>query len=119
MKDTILIAEDETLLRELHQKRFQTFFKDYKLETYENGRQLKERLDGGTEGIALVFSDVDMPEMTGIEVTKHKYGIPFIFTTGREENKPDIESVGGTYLSKPCNLKQFQEAITKVLQTNQ
>jgi len=84
------------------------------VETASNGKEAAERVKGGA--FDAIVSDIQMPEMTGIEflraVRAHDLDVPVILMTG----KPDIESAiraveygAFRYLTKPVAGQQLWE----------
>ncbi|WP_293785079.1 LytTR family DNA-binding domain-containing protein [uncultured Pedobacter sp.] len=66
----------------------------------------------------IIFMDVDMPELTGIELSKliRKYTDKLILTTSHSKYALDAFDVeADQFLLKPFNLKKFVSAIEKVL----
>ena len=67
--------------------------------------------------IDLLFLDIEMPEMTGIELVKAigKLEIPFVFTTAIDTYAVEAFELGATdYLIKPITYSRFVKSIERV-----
>jgi two-component system chemotaxis sensor kinase CheA len=64
---TVLVVEDSLAVRELQRSILEAA--GYRVEAARDGREALERL-GQDESIQLVVTDVDMPNMTGLELTR-------------------------------------------------
>lgn len=115
----ILIVDDDKTTRRLlslYLKR-----KGYETVTAENGLEAMEKV--GTEDINLIVTDLNMPYMDGIELTKTLKSsswssIPIIMVTteaDEEEKKKGREAGIDDYLVKPANAEQIHESIKKIL----
>ncbi len=80
----VLVVEDSLAVRELQRGILEAG--GYRVETARDGREALERL-GRDESIELVLTDVEMPEMDGIELTKAiradpaRSGLPVVIVT--------------------------------------
>ena len=83
---------------------------------YENAQLGLDRLE--QEDVDLIFLDVEMPNMTGIEFLEQAPILPMvIFTTSKAEyayNAFEFKAVD--YLKKPFNYKRFSEGINRALE---
>ena len=88
------------------------------VETASNGKEAAERVKGG--GFDVIVSDIQMPEMTGIEFLKavraHDLEVPVILMTGQ----PSVESAMRAieygvfrYLAKPVAGQQLWETVLR------
>ncbi|MGB0882759.1 MAG: LytR/AlgR family response regulator transcription factor [Vicingaceae bacterium] len=113
-KQKAIIVEDEKLARDL--------VKNYLL-THKNIELIGEYADGfsGLKAINelkpdIVFLDVQMPKLTGLELLELVEGNPhIIFTTAYDEyaiNAFDLNAVD--YLLKPFSKERFDKALDKV-----
>jgi DNA-binding LytR/AlgR family response regulator len=112
----VLIAEDEMPAREL--------LVDYLLTRPElkltciakNGPEALDRLSHGTYD--LVFMDVDLPRMTGIQILERLREMPYIiFTTAHDRYAIKAFEFGAVdYLLKPFTLERFNQSVDKFLQ---
>ena len=115
----ILVVEDNEELLALMQ---QVLSKNYHVFTAKNGKQamniiMKEKLD-------LVVSDVMMPIMDGIELTKQLksdksfWQLPIILLTAKnkEEDKTEAYAVGAdAYITKPFKFDELEVRINALL----
>lgn len=115
----ILVVEDN---EELLALMLQVLSKNYHVFTAKNGKQamniiMKEKLD-------LVVSDVMMPIMDGIELTKQLksdksfWQLPIILLTAKnkEEDKTEAYSVGAdAYITKPFKFEELEVRINALL----
>lgn len=115
-KQKAIIVEDEKLARDL--------VKNY-LSSQENIELIGEFSDGfsGLKAINelkpdIVFLDVQMPKLTGLELLELVEGSPhIIFTTAYDEyaiNAFDLNAVD--YLLKPFSKERFEKALDKVFE---
>ncbi len=116
----ILLAEDDVLNRKIILAMLNKI--GYKAYAVKNGREVIDTLE--KEFYDIIFMDIYMPDMTGIEVTKHiresfpKEKQPFIIamTAGRIEGDRDACFSTGMngYIHKPVNKETLSEAIEKL-----
>jgi CheY-like chemotaxis protein len=116
----ILVVDDDKTTRKLLGLYLKA--KGYEIVTAENGLDALEKL--GTESINLVVSDMNMPYMDGIELTKNiradenLRSIPVIMVTTEadEEEKKKAHDAGvDDYLVKPANAEQISDSVKKIL----
>ncbi|TAN44310.1 MAG: response regulator [Nitrospirae bacterium] len=116
----ILIVDDDKTTRKLLSLYLKG--KGYEIVTAENGLEALEKI--GTEGINLIVSDMNMPYMDGIELTKTVRkdpalsGMPIIMVTteaDEDEKKKAFEAGVDDYLVKPTNAEQITDGIKKIL----
>ena len=102
----MLVVEDSLTVRELQRSILEAA--GYRVETARDGREALERL-GRDETIELVLTDVDMPEMNGLELTAairvHPTysALPVIVVTSRgedEDRRRGIEAGADAYMVK-------------------
>ncbi|MBL7032193.1 MAG: response regulator, partial [Nitrospira sp.] len=103
--NTLLIVDDEKSVRYSFERLFDSY---YNVITAEDGPAALNILDTGTGNIDVVFLDVRMPGMDGIEVLKKIRGrnknIPVIMMTAFSDSKTAIEAMregAFDYLLKP------------------
>lgn len=96
--------------------------KGYEVVTAENGLDALEKM--GTENINLVVTDMNMPFMDGIELTKTLRADPnwqhvpilMVMTEADEEEKKRAATAGvDDYLVKPANAEQITASVKKIL----
>jgi DNA-binding NtrC family response regulator len=114
MKPSILIVDDEKTVR----YSFKMLFEDeYRVLTAEDGISALNVLDTSFIGVDIVFLDVKMPGMGGMEALK-KINIPVIIMTAFSDSDTAIEAMkegAFDYLTKPVDGNQMKEVIEKAL----
>jgi len=116
----ILIVDDDKTTRKLLSLYLKG--KGYEIVTAENGLDAMEKL--GMDNINLIVSDMNMPYMDGIELTKTlktdptwKH-IPIIMVTteaDEDEKAKAVEAGVDDYLVKPTNADQITDSIKKII----
>jgi two-component system chemotaxis response regulator CheY len=116
----ILVVDDDKTTRKLLSLYLKA--KGYEVVTAENGLDAMEKL--GTENINLVVTDMNMPYMDGIELTKNLRAddswkdLPILMVTTEaddDERKKAYETGVDDYLVKPANAEQISDSIKKIL----
>ncbi len=116
----LLIVDDDKTTRKLLSLYLKG--KGYEVVPAENGLDAIEKL--GTESINLVVTDMNMPYMDGIELTKTLRAdsvlkeIPIIMvTTEADEDEKEKAFVAGVddYLVKPTNADAISDSIKRIV----
>jgi CheY-like chemotaxis protein len=115
----ILLAEDNPMNQKLAQ--YMLTKAGYQLEVANNGREAVEKYTADPERYDLIFMDVHMPEIDGLEATKvlrnRRYaGIPIIAMTAdamKEDREKCLESGMNDYMSKPIKREEVFAMIRK------
>ncbi len=116
----LLIVDDDKTTRKLLSLYLKG--KGYEVVPAENGLDAIEKL--GTESINLVVTDMNMPYMDGIELTKtlradsNLKNIPIIMVTTEaddDEKKKAFEAGVDDYLVKPTNADAISESIKRII----
>ncbi len=116
----ILIVDDDKTTRKLLSLYLKG--KGYEVLPAENGLDAIEKL--GTESINLVVTDMNMPYMDGIELTKTLRSdstlkdIPIIMVTTEdeeEEKKKAFDAGVDDYLVKPTNADAISDSIKRIV----
>lgn len=119
IKKTALVAEDDAIFRKVVVRGLQRH--GYSVIEAVNGADAIRIFDESADQIALIVSDIRMPEADGIAFLHHvrsKSKIPFIVMTGYSEvlDKSDIFQMGATdLLSKPFNFDKLIESVERSL----
>jgi DNA-binding response OmpR family regulator len=117
---TLLIVDDEPAIRLLLK---QFFGKKYTIVTHDNGKQAVEWLSGTNE-IPVMILDLNMPEMSGIEVIKHVRASavhrtsPLIVLSSKESSADRIACLragADDYVVKPFNPEELDARIDAIL----
>jgi len=116
----VLVAEDDRINR-LVLERFLTA-QGHRVVSVTNGRACLERLE--ERPFDVVLMDIQMPEMDGIEVTRHIRGrsdarrdTPVVALTAhamKGDRETFLEAGMNAYLSKPVDFKEIQKVLARV-----
>jgi two-component system chemotaxis sensor kinase CheA len=102
----VLVVEDSFTVRELQRSILEAA--GYRVDTARNGREALQYL-AGDEAVGLVLSDVEMPQMDGIELTEsiralpERSHLPIVIVTSRadeEDRQRGIEAGADAYMVK-------------------
>jgi putative nucleotidyltransferase with HDIG domain len=117
-KETLLFVDDEKSILDIASEYFT--FKGYDVLTASNGREAVGILSA--ERIDCCFTDINMPEMDGLELAAHIHEtdntIPVIVMTGYPSLDNSIATLKNgvvDFLIKPVNLEQMELAVRRVL----
>ncbi len=114
----ILIAEDNPINQKLALRMLEKI--GHKADTVSNGLEVIERLK--TNKYDIIFMDIQMPEMDGIEATKHiisnyKDSKPQIIAMTANAMKEDrdicLNSGMDDYISKPVSINDIKNILIK------
>ncbi len=118
--ETILFVEDDDLVRKLNLKILTQL--GYEVIHAENGKSAIEVAEAFEGEIALLITDVIMPEMNGEELASRiaqiKPGIKVLFTSGYTEDVISPYGVldeGIHFIGKPYKPQQLAEKIRELL----
>lgn len=118
IKEKILFVDDEKDILDIASEFFE--FKGYRIFTACNGRQAVSILE--KETIDCCFTDINMPEMDGIELARYIYKndntIPVVIMTGYPSLDNTIRTMQNgvvDFLIKPVNLNQMEICLSRVL----
>ncbi len=118
IKEKILFVDDQKSILDVASEFFE--FKGYQIFTACNGRQAVSILE--KEKIDCCFTDINMPEMDGIELAGHIYKndntIPVVIMTGYPSLENTIRTMKNgvvDFLIKPVNLSQMEICLRRVL----
>lgn len=119
MDKKILIAEDSSVIQNLTKKILEQ--QGFGIATVKNGKQVIDKISD--EHFDLIFMDINMPEMDGMECTRkirsmkdNNANIPIIAITGNAMNysRDDFESTGVTQvLQKPLDFDNLVKLAIK------
>ncbi len=116
----ILVVDDDKTTRKLLSLYLKG--KGYEIVTAENGLEAMEK--AGIENVNLVVTDMNMPYMDGIELTKNlkndpaMSNLPVIMVTteaDEDERKKAVEAGVDDYLIKPASADQINDSIKRIL----
>ena len=118
---TILIAEDDSDIREYLVNELSA---NFEVIATENGAKALEKLNE-VENIALLLSDVLMPEMNGFELCRRVKSdllfshIPVILLTALSDDTQRLYGIGGgadAYIQKPFRIEEVKLRVVKLLE---
>ena len=120
MKPTIVLVDDEPMMRLLLKQIFKT---EFDVHVFTNG---KEALNFMYAGVIpdIVVVDLEMPEMNGYELIKHFkssgyfQNVPVMVLSAEETSSDRIKclELGAVdYMIKPFNPKELQLRVQKIL----
>ncbi len=114
MKIKCLIIDDEPLAIKIIKKHLESFEDFEVIHTYTNPIEAFNLL--AQEPIDLVFLDINMPRLNGIEFIRNLTSSPYIIITTayREYAVEGFELDVIDYLVKPISLKRLMKALNKV-----
>ena len=114
----ILIIEDDIV--NLNMLTEYLTFKGHQIETARNGRQGWNKLSQTPHFFDLVFLDIELPIMNGLEVLErtqiHGLTTPFVVMSGHIQLGSIAAEMNNvtTFLRKPFSLKEVERAINKL-----
>jgi len=121
-KATLLFVDDEESILEVASEYFKA--KGYSILTAQNGRVAADII--ASEKIDCCFTDINMPEMDGLELAEHirtvDNTIPVIIMTGYPSLDNTIRTLKNgvvDFLIKPVNLNQLEICVQRVLRERQ
>jgi two-component system, chemotaxis family, sensor kinase CheA len=103
---TVLVVDDQFTVRELQRSILEAA--GYRVETARDGQEALTKV-GGSFQVDLVVTDVDMPQMSGIELLRairddpRSFSLPVVVVTGRggaEDRKLGMEAGADAYIVK-------------------
>jgi PAS domain S-box-containing protein len=121
--ETILLVEDEPMVRELGVLALSSL--GYRVIEASNGVEALKRLEKlGADAIALLVTDVVMPEMGGRELARHARALHpsmrILFSSGYTYDaigRADLLEQGTFFLPKPYTMAMLAEKIREVLES--
>ncbi len=123
-KETILFVDDEVNILEIADEYFR--HKGYTILTAKNGAEAVRILERENGKIDCCFTDINMPEMDGLELAEHirrlDNTIPVIVMTGYPSLNNTIRTLKNgvvDFLIKPAGLGQMELSVRRVLRERQ
>ena len=121
MGKRILVVEDDRNVREYLAAALESAAKDLEVVVASNGREAAEQIDA--DGIDLVLTDLNMPEMNGVELVRRLRAlhprIPVILMSGASADwLADLASEGLDelpLLTKPVSVSQLLGLVATLL----
>jgi two-component system chemotaxis response regulator CheY len=124
MRINVLIVDDSTIMRKIIGRGIRQAVADILEDVYEAGDGLEALAELDKHEVSMVFSDVNMPNMSGLEFlralaeTPHK-GKPVIMVTteGVERTVLEALSLGAVgFVRKPFEAAQLESVIRQALE---
>jgi two-component system chemotaxis response regulator CheY len=124
MRINVLIVDDSTIMRKIIGRSIRQAVADILEDVYEAGDGLEALAELDKHEVSMVFSDVNMPNMSGLEFlralaeTPHK-GKPVIMVTteGVERTVLEALSLGAVgFVRKPFEATQLESVIRQALE---
>jgi len=119
-KETILFVDDEISIVEMMKKMFEHL--GYTVETDITPQDALDRFALNPDHFDLVITDMTMPQMTGVHLSKKimaiRPDIPIIICTGHSSLVDEVQAkvLGlAAYVMKPINMRETAKTIRKVL----
>jgi len=112
---TILLVDDHSCVRDPLQAFLQ--MSGYHILTADNANEAFEHLN--ESHIDLVITNINMPGMDGIELTRHvteRYNVKVIVTTGMHDCHDEAIAAGAIeFVKKPVNMESFKKLIANII----
>ena len=121
MAKRVLVVEDDAYVRDYLSAALETAGQGLEVVAVSNGREAAERLaDGGTD---LVLTDLNMPEMNGVELVRHLRAdhpaVQVVLMSGASADwLPELVREGFDdlpLLTKPVSVSQLLELVGRIL----
>lgn len=111
-----IVVDDDQMARKALERLCTKHEKLELVGVYENAQSALAFLE--TESVDLMFLDVEMPELSGIEMLSYVAYMPMvIFTTSKPEYAFDaFEYQAIDFLKKPITIIRFEQAVAKALE---
>jgi putative two-component system response regulator len=115
----IMVVEDEELIRDMIQQNIE--WAGYECTIAKSGIEALEILAGDSKKVHIIITDIRMPGLSGIELTKkikENYDSDVIVMTGFAEDfdyEKVIESGASDFFQKPINSKELMLRLKRVL----
>jgi two-component system LytT family response regulator len=115
MKTTVLVCEDEPLARETLRDFIAAHGQLQLVGEASDGRQALQMANALAP--ALVFMDIQMPEMNGLDVVRQLQAQPaIVFTTAYDQHAVTAFELNAVdYLLKPFSQQRFEQSVARVL----
>ncbi|WP_298868781.1 response regulator [uncultured Gimesia sp.] len=117
---TVIIVDDESAVRNALSLVVQAM--NFQVKCFSSASEFLENIESNIiQGPACLITDLQMPEMSGIELLEQLNSLgkqfPVILTTGHGDDalKCKSEKLGATFLEKPFRPAKLQNMITTIL----
>jgi CheY-like chemotaxis protein len=119
-QQTILFVEDEELLRPMIGEALRSY--GYTVLEASSGAEAVQLAEKHGDGIALLFTDVEMKDMNGVELAEllvaARPALKVLFTSGYPADTPMLQRLADPrtrYIEKPYRLAELADAIREHL----
>jgi two-component system cell cycle sensor histidine kinase/response regulator CckA len=114
--ETILLVEDEPLVRELSRDMLER--QGYRVILASNAREA-EQISGNFGSFDLLITDVVMPNISGAELARRLRaahpGLKVLFISGYSDDQPESDETGAAFLQKPFSADSLGRKIRQML----
>ncbi len=123
MSKLAYLVDDSALALKINANAIQSYFKDIELKTFRSGTELIEALKLETQPIFAVFSDVNMPNVSGHDVCSwvkrnpKRHATPVIMVTAELEEKEKafaLKNGASAYLEKPLKAEDMTALLDRL-----
>ncbi len=116
---TVLIVDDERDIEPLFRSRFRKEIREGVVDFYFafNGEDALDRVRSDQDEIVLIFSDVSMPGISGLELLRQIRSLPcelpvyMITAYGRKTEQEALASGATGFLTKPLDLHALRDIL--------
>ncbi len=122
--EKILIVDDEEVLVQMERQMLESL--GYKVFAHTNSKELLQTFQGAPQEFDLIITDMTMPEMTGIDISRQILAIrpdmPIILCTGFSAliDKEKAAAAGiSEYIMKPVVKRDLAKVVRKVLDASE
>lgn len=120
-KATILVAEDDSVLRNLYEKKF--VIEGYTVITAQDGEEAVRMLQDQSQHINLLLLDINMPKKDGFQVLqefpKAKRGFPVIMLTNFDQGEFKLKAfelgADDYFVKKDMTMRTLVEMVRRLL----
>lgn len=112
-----VVVEDEPLAQEVIKSHINNHSNLEIVKIFGNGIEAKDWLESNHQSVDVVFTDIEMPGLNGLDMIKDQYPAPFavVFTTAHPNFATDAFEIEALdYLLKPIAPDRFAKAIKRI-----
>lgn len=124
---TLILTDDDEDDRDFFISALQSISYEASVRTFNDGAYLIEYLEGGCEKPDIIFLDINMPRLNGLEAlervrtmyTKEEVPVVMYTTSSNEMDKMQAENLGANlYVEKPSDYNRLKTVIAEVVNIN-
>jgi DNA-binding LytR/AlgR family response regulator len=112
-----VIIEDEPLAQEVLKSHISNHPQLEVIQAFNNGVEAKEWLQNNQNSLDVVFTDIEMPGLNGLDLIRGQYPAPYaiVFTTAHPNFATDAFEIEALdYLLKPIAPDRFAKAVKRI-----